>query len=100
MPRCLESPRNVHSVADIGFGMAGYAEVVYRPGKLKHRIGGVRVVAVPAHAGRNRRVDGLFCEHSLVVAGIAQVRLFGLQEFSIVRRMRIMARRAHPRGDG
>jgi hypothetical protein len=76
--------------------MARYTEIVDGLHKLKQVVGRVGMMAVSAGPASERRVDGLFREHSLIMAGIAQVRLPGLKEFLIVRRMRIMTRRAHP----
>jgi hypothetical protein len=80
--------------------MAGYTKIVYGLHKLKRVVGRVGMMAVSAGPAGERRVNVLFGEHSLVMAGIAQVRLLGLKEFFIVRRMRIMTRRAHSRGHG
>ena len=56
-------------------------------------------MAVGALAVLDRRMDRLFCEHALVMAGEAQVRRQGGQEFRVCARMGIVAGCAHAAGD-
>ena len=79
----------VRPVRNIAVAQEAYLDgLVHEQRHLVRRVGDVAGHAV---AGRNGRMDVLFCKTGLVMAGKTQSRGFCFQQFCVLRRVRVVA---------